>query len=280
MPNPKNIIRSFTKASLAFATISLLSGCIVIASPSHADVHNKKELTLTADTLKKLDIEAGAGGLIIQGSENATEITVIADIYTSSKHTSSYELELSESGAIAYLIAKSNSSGSWIGSSPHIDLVVTVPAKMMLEVNDGSGDIEITNIGGAINLKDGSGSLSIKQVQSPVTIVDGSGGIELANIFGGVDIEDGSGSITLTDISGDLSIDDGSGSIYARGVSGNANINDGSGSLTVKQVSGIVTLDDGSGDIEVEDAGGLKIIDSGSGGLKVSNVKGDFEIDS
>jgi len=276
----KNIIRSFTQASLTLATISLLSGCIVIASPSHANVHQQKELTLTASSLKKLDIEAGAGELTIQGSDLATEITVTADIYTSSESKSSYEFELSDSGSTAFLIAKTNNSGAWMGKSPHIDLVVTVPSRMILDVIDGSGQLDISNIDGAVSITDGSGGLSLNDINNNVDIVDGSGAIELTNIIGSVDIEDGSGKIILNDIDGNLTISDGSGSIYARGISGNADINDGSGDLTVKQVTGIITLDDGSGDIDIDEAGGLKIIDSGSGGLKVSNVKGGFEIDS
>ncbi len=276
----KNIVRSLTQASLALATMSLLSGCLVVASAENADIHHKKELTLSASALKTLDIEAGAGGLIIKGSDQATEIIVSADIYTSSKSSSDYEFDLSDSGTTAFLVAKSNSSGMWMGTSPHIDLVITVPTKMMLKINDGSGEVDITNINGVIKLTDGSGSLSIADVRNDVTIIDGSGKITLSNIIGNVSIDDGSGAINLNDIEGDLSIEDGSGSIYASGVNGNADINDGSGDLTVKQVTGIITLDDGSGDIEIEDAGGLKIIDSGSGGLKVSNVKGGFEIDS
>ena len=276
----KNIVRSLTKASLALATMSILSGCIVVASSANADVHQKKELSLTASSLKTLDIEAGAGGLIIQGSDQAEDIIVSADIYTSSKSNSEYEFDLSDSGTTAFLVAKTSGSGMWMGNSPRIDLVITVPTKMMLEINDGSGGIDISNINGAINLTDGSGSLSIADTKNNVTIIDGSGEISLSNIMGNVTIDDGSGEINLNDIEGDLSIEDGSGSIYARGVSGNADINDGSGDLTVKQVNGIITLDDGSGDINIEEAGGLKIIDSGSGGLKVSNVKGGFEIES
>jgi hypothetical protein len=262
MSTRKKSVRTLIKASLAFATMSLLTGCIVVASTGNADIHHKKELTLTASGLKTLDIEAGAGGLIIQGSELATDITVSADIYTSSKSNSEYEFDLSDSGVTAFLVAKTSSSGMWMGNSPRIDLVITVPTKMMLEINDGSGAINISNINGAIN------------------VIDGSGEISLSNIMGNVAIDDGSGEINLSDIDGDLSIEDGSGSIYARGVSGNANINDGSGDLTVKQVKGSITLEDGSGDINIEEAGGLKIIDSGSGGLKVSNIKGGFEIDS
>jgi len=258
----QSFTRPLTQISLALATMSMLSGCIVVAAPSSADFHQQKELTLSASSLKKLEVEAGAGSLIIKGSEQATEIIVTADIYTSSSSSENYEFELSESGSTAFIIAKNNNSISWGGNSPRIDIVVSIPTRMMLEINDGSGSMVIGNIIGSVDIDDGSGE------------------IQLNDITGDVTIKDGSGKITLTEIDGNLSIDDGSGSIYARGITGNANIEDGSGDLTVSRVKGTIIIDDGSGDINVEDAGGLKIIDSGSGGLKVNNVKGDFEVDS
>jgi DUF4097 and DUF4098 domain-containing protein YvlB len=258
----QSFTRPLTQISLALATMSMLSGCIVVASPTSADFHQQKELSLSASSLKKLDIEAGAGSLIVKGSEQATEISVTADIYTRSSSSDSYQFELSGSGSTAFLVAKNNHTSSWGGKSPRIDLVVTIPARMMLEINDGSGGMDISDIIGSVDIDDGSGE------------------IKLNDIVGNVRIKDGSGKITLTEIDGNLSIDDGSGSIYARGISGNANIEDGSGDLTVRNVKGTIIIDDGSGDITIEDAGGLKIIDSGSGGLKVNNVKGGFEIDS
>jgi len=256
------LTRPLSQISLALATMSMLSGCIVVASPSSANFHQQKELTLSASSLKKLDIETGAGSLTVKGSEHANEISVTADIYTHSSSSENYEFELSDSGSTAFLIAKNNKSSSWGGKSPRIDLVVTIPTRMMLEINDGSGSIDVSDIIGSVDIDDGSGE------------------IKLNDIIGNVSIKDGSGKITLTEIDGNLSIDDGSGSIYARGISGDANIEDGSGDLTVRNVKGTIIIDDGSGDINVEDAGGLKIIDSGSGGLKVNNVKGGFEIDS
>ena len=258
----QSLYRPFTLISLILSTVLMLNGCIDIASPSHANVHQQKELKLSASSLKTLDIEVGAGGLIIKGSDQTTEISIMADIYTNSRSNENYEFELSDSGSTALLIAKNNHTVSWGGNSPRINLVVTIPARMMLEIKDGSGGMDISNIIGSVNIN------------------DGSGGIKLNDIIGNVIIQDGSGEITLIEIDGDISIDDGSGNIYASGISGNANIEDGSGDLTVNNVKGTITLDDGSGDINIEDAGGLKIIEGGSGGLKVNNVKGAFEIDS
>jgi len=269
-------------SSLLFATsAALLSGCIVVANPSHANHHSQQELQIDATTLSAFDIEAGAGSLVISGSDHATQISVTADIYTDKRNTDNYQLELSDSGKTAFLVSKiKSSSGFWQGDSPHIDLKITVPSHMKLIVDDGSGAMSISNINGAVYVKDGSGELTVKGIKSDVMINDGSGSLYVSDVIGNVTIVDGSGSMELSEIDGNVDIDDGSGSIYAKGISGSALFEDGSGDLTVKKVDGVVTIDDGSGDIDVEQAGGLKILDSGSGGLRVQKVKGGFEIDS
>jgi len=272
----------YTKIIAALSLTTLMSGCIVIAStPSRANFHQHEELTLDARSITAMDIDTGSGSLIIQGEAGLTEIRVTADIYTNKKNSDDYELTLTQSGDTGYLVAKNNStSGFWVGDSPHIDITIHLPESLALDVEDGSGSIEVNDILGKLDIKDGSGSITVKNIGNDTSIHDGSGEIEISQIKGKLDIVDGSGEITVEDVQGNLTIDDGSGTIYAKNINGNANIDDGSGDLTVKQVTGIITIDDGSGSININDAGGLKIIDDGSGGLKVNNVKGDFEIDS
>lgn len=293
---------TFARSIIALSTIALLSGCIVIATPSQADVHLQKELTLDAQSLKTLNVDAGAGSLSIVGRDGIDEITVKADIYTSSDNDGSYELLLSDSGKTAYLVAHNSSQSgysniSW-GNGHRIDLEVIVPNSMMLDVTDGSGEMTINDINANVKVKDGSGTLTIENINGQLTVDDGSGPMNIHNInasldikdgsgelviskvVGDVTIDDGSGSIELVNIKGHVDIEDGSGSIEVSDVSGNAKIDDGSGDLTVRKVTGVVTIDDGSGDIDIENAGGLTILETGSGSLRVKNVKGNFEIDS
>tara|TARA_R110000737_G_scaffold102781_2_gene136149 strand:- start:705 stop:1523 length:819 start_codon:yes stop_codon:yes gene_type:complete len=268
------------QALLFISGATFLSGCIVVANPSHANYHSQQELILDAKMLKVLDVEAGAGSLVISGSEHVTEITVVADIYTENSDADDFELSLTESGQRATLVAKINSSGFWLGDSPHIDIKVTMPSHLMLQVDDGSGALNISNIASAVAVKDGSGELTIKGIKGGLEINDGSGGLYVSEIIGNITIVDGSGEIEINEVNGNLDINDGSGSIFVKAVSGSANIEDGSGDLTLRKVDGLVTINDGSGDIDVEQAGALKIIESGSGGLRVKKVKGGFEIDS
>ena len=141
---------------LFIASASVLSGCIVVASPSYANYHDQQKLVVDAQTLTALTVEAGSGSLEISGSDDVSEITVLADIYTEKGNSENYQLTLTESGNSASLIAKVNSTiGFWLGDSPHIDIKVTMPSKMMLNVDDGSGETKIENIQGAVEITDG-----------------------------------------------------------------------------------------------------------------------------
>lgn len=251
-----------TAKLLSLSLLSLaMSGCVINVKAQKADISLQEDLSVSASGLASLDIDAGAGSLTIVGVKGADTIEVDADIKTTEDRD--YVLYLKKSGNSARLVAKHNSTtGYWSGPSPQINLTVKMPSNLMLDIDDGSGDIKVTNINNSIRVDDGSGSASFEQ------------------IAGDLNIEDGSGSLFIKDVEGDLDLDDGSGELTVSDITGNVRVEDGSGELTIVNVSGKVTIDDGSGDINVNKAGSLKIIDSGSGGLNISKVKGEVDIDS
>ncbi|WP_286266300.1 hypothetical protein [Thalassotalea atypica] len=305
-----------TKCLVPAVLFTLLSGCVVIAKPSTANVHLQRELTIEVNDIVKLDIDAGAGELRIIGSDTASDISVKADIYTAKEGSNSFELSLDSDHTKAYLISKLNTSGFWVGNSPRIDLVVTLPKHLALDVTDGSGDLWIKNIDGSVELddasgratlaniganlaiEDGSGALIVSDIEGMLVIDDASGDLNVTNINGDVTIEDGSGAmsvdniggqVSIVDASGDMTVNqvignveikDGSGELEVNNVNGTVDIDDASGNMLVKNITGKVTVNDGSGDIHVVKAGGLSIIEAGSGDLKVQQVKGEFEIGS
>lgn len=260
------------------AAAMLTTGCVIAINPSYADQHSQQSLSLSTQSLNQLMIDAGAGSLSVYGQTGLDEITVEADIYHEKGAEHKVELSLKKKGKAAELISRIDTMGNWQGQSPRIDLVVNVPAKLLLDIEDGSGAIVVRDIDNAVSIDDGSGSIELVNVSGEVRINDGSGKIELANVGNSVDIKDGSGSIDINEVNGDLAIDDSSGSIEVAQVSGNADIEDGSGSLTVHDVGGVVTIDDGSGSIEVKRAGGLNIISDGSGGVTIKDVKGQVAV--
>ncbi len=217
----------------------------------------EKTLKLSVDAIKQLEIEAGAGSIKLTGNDD-NEIVVTAKITKSSD--TDYELTLEKKRGRAYLIAKNNTSYSNSRHRFEIDLEISVPSKLAIELTDGSGDISIKNMLADVNIKDGSGSILVQDTKGRVEINDGSGDIHISNVGGEVEINDGSGSITTKNLSDDL------------------NISDGSGDINVEQVTGSVVVHDGSGSINVDTVGNFKLAQDGSGDLDVTNVAGEVDL--
>ncbi len=253
----------FAQHLVLLSAATVLSGCIVIATPSSANYHAQKSLTLDASSINKLNIDAGAGSLDVIGDENITQIELVADIYTDKKYRENYLLDLYQRDGKAYIIAKNKSTaGMWVGDSPRINITIKAPKHLLLDIEDDSGNTTVSNFSGDVVIEDDSGDLVVKNISGNLKINDDSGDLLVSDIGGNVEINDDSGDMTVTNIGGRLDIED------------------DSGDLTVKKVKGLVIVDDGSGSIDINQVGGLKIIDAGSGGLNVKGVEGNFEIDS
>ena len=253
---------NFTKPVSLISGILLLSGCVFHISPSVASVKQTQQLTLPSNNREYLDVLSGAGSLKITGSSTATSISVNATIYTADIDDE-YELTLEQNGTQAKLVAQNKSNTGitfYSGQSPSIDLVVTVPNKLNLDINDGSGDIVINAMQSNIDVKDGSGSIDINSAKN-------------------LNIDDGSGSIYVKNVVGDLALNDGSGSIDIDNVSGNVAIEDGSGEIQVTNVTGALNVEDGSGDIRVNHAKGLTITEAGSGDVSIDKISGSVKLD-
>ena len=212
----------------------------------------ERVLELDADGISRLDIEAGAGELVISGAADIDRIVVTATINVPDEDEDdaremidrSLKLALERADGEARLDGYFDNSGWGWGESPSVDLDVRVPEGLALVVDDSSGSLQISDVKADVEIDDGSGSMRISGVASVV-------------------IDDGSGSITVTDASGDVEIED------------------GSGSITVRTVGGGVRIDDGSGGIDVTDVElDVVIVDDGSGSLDIDNVRGDVIDDS
>jgi DUF4097 and DUF4098 domain-containing protein YvlB len=241
----------------------------LVALAAASAAQSRETFTLAASGCRMLRIDCGAGSLKVVGEGNSDKIEVnaVLDVRGLAENElpdfkkEHVELKLEQTGDHAVLIAKIESGFSlenlFGGHDARIDLEVRLPRRLSLAVDDGSGDIEIREIDGGLDLEDGSGSIRVTNVQGPVKIDDGSGDMQLAGLKGGVKIIDGSGDIELKDAGGDVSVEDGSGEIRLYHVLGSVRIDDGSGDIVIDGVEKDVTIEE-----------------AGSGGLEIHNVKG------
>lgn len=226
------------------------------ASLAHAawnGYEETRDLTLDASGIDTVEIEAGAGSLEIQGSADVDAISVTALIQVPGKKEekalkiieSDLVLSLERNGDKAVLKGYFDSNSWGWGDNPSIRLEVQVPNRVGLEIEDGSGSVNIRDVSGDIQVEDGSGSLKMTSVGGDIRIEDGSGSISVEGVGGDISIDDGSGSITVSDVRGSVIVDDGSGDINVSDVDNDLIIkDDGSGSLNFARVNGRVEKDD------------------------------------
>lgn len=235
-------------------SLTLLNACVIRVGANEPANIQHRQLQLSANSLQQLVAETAAGDLHIIGEKGREQIDVEARI--NFDKIDQLELTLEAKGDAAVLVARNKEDLSFgYVENASVDLVVRVPERFALKLEDGSGDTKIEGLKADLLLEDGSGDL---------------------DVFGGrnTTIEDGSGNLKVSQVSGDVVIEDGSGDISANQIGSNLTITDGSGNIAVNQIQGTVTIDDGSGDILVRQAGGLTVQDSGSGDLSYQQVSG------
>jgi len=209
-----------------------------------------KTLNLPAQGIRELRIDCGAGSLSVVGSESLSAIEVTAKILTrgvdDDEKAAFYEdhvrLTLEKKGDTAVLVSLIEERGffSWTDDA-RIDLTVRMPRNMDLDIDDGSGSMDIENIEGRVAIEDGSGDISVNGIIGALGVDDGSGGIEIIDVSGDVSVEDGSGSMEIRKIGGSVSVDDGSGSITVEDVEKDVVFgHTGSGGVSVHNARGRV----------------------------------------
>lgn len=254
-------MKTLASLTLIAVMMSPLTSPLTLAQ----DCRHEKDLSFSvdADGIKQILLDVGAGYLRISGDENATQIQVNARACANPKErlegldlehrqrTGELQIETTAEAFVGFNLIGSNYA--------RIDMDIVIPQSMALSIEDGSGDIDIRNLVGNVQINDGSGSIELTAIEGDIDINDGSGDIQVVDVTGSARVTDGSGDISIRQITGDVVIpDDGSGSVRIDDVGGNVLIeNDGSGSIRVDNVEGDFTaLDTGSGSVNYGGIGG------------------------
>ena len=239
---------------------------LVIAVPLAADDcrHTApRQVSAPSDGIRVVEVRAAAGSLVVRGVAASGVRATGTACSSSADALDDIRLVSSRSGD-RLVIEATMPEGSWSfgwHSQRRLDFTVELPQTLPVEIDDGSGSIEVRNVA-AVKIDDGSGSIDVRGVRGTVSVKDGSGGLDITDA-GDVRVNDGSGSIQIDSIRGGVVIDE-----------------DGSGSIEISNVTGNVVIDDdGSGSIDVRNVGGdFTVRDDGSGGVTVHDVRGKVSV--
>lgn len=245
--------------------VIILAAVLSLATVAHADCDHSRTLTtspIDGAGVNVVRIDASAGSLDVVGTATGSIRAGGKACGSTPSRLDGIELTSERRGDEVLIRVDIDSARGlfFTRTYAYLDLKVELPEGMEVEIDDGSGEINVSGVG-PLDIDDGSGSITVRD-------------------SGTTRIDDGSGSIELVDITGDVSIEDGSGEIEIERVSGNVRIDDGSGSMEIVGIGGDVIIeDDGSGSIRVTDVkGDLRVGDHGSGGISFDRIDGKVSV--
>jgi hypothetical protein len=263
--------------------VALLSS---VCAPAIADQcrFSSDRTTSFRGTIKRLVISAEAGRLKVTGNSSGGINAQGRACASSEGALARITLESRREVDIVYLTVTMGGGMSDMFSFNHyaaLDLEVTVPKSVQLNITDTSGDIELSDVGPS-TVVDQSGDLLLKNIDGDLEISDEAGEVRVASVAGNVQLKDGSGNIELEDIRGNVRItEDGSGDISTAKIGGNVEvIEDRAGNITVRGIAKNVTVGkDGAGDINVSEIGGDFTVNTDStGSILHDQVRGSVLI--
>lgn len=246
-----------TTLIVAFASNTALAG--------GCDYSRDIERTVEIGSVNLIEVEAGAGYLKIKGESGRKDVLIEARLCSSDEDMlEKMDVVADLSSDSAHFETKYPNQSQWGNSwsSASIDLTMTVPADLAMDVEDSSGEARVDNVA-SLKMTDSSGELRIRNIAGDLSVRDSSGEMDLKKIGGNVEITDSSGGIYASDIKGNLRVlADSSGAIEARRVAKN-----------------VVVERDSSGAIDVVDVGGDFTVEKDStGGIHYDNVDGKVSL--
>jgi len=221
------------------ASVVVISALLVGCDTFVCDETAERSASASAAGISTVRIIAEAGDLDVEGRLGLTEVEAEGTACASNtRHLDDIQFEVSTSGSEVVIEARTP-------GNTQFDVTVTVPDSVLVEIEDGSGDIEVRDVAG-VRVNDGSGDVDVAGVSGDLVVTDdGSGDLDLNDIAGTVEIEvDGSGDITVTDVRSDVRIgSDGSGDIRVSNVAGDFEVGSGgSGDISHNNVGGTVDI--------------------------------------
>ena len=260
---------------MGFSPASLSAACHETKSITH---------TFPASGIRKLKINALAGRLDLTGVASDEIIINATACSDERQYVDKMSIDIDESsGMLDLTVIIPYTDNDWSAGYAYMDIDVTVPRALEMEIKDSSGDLSAKDVT-LTTIDDSSGDIRLENVSGDLGIRDSSGDIRVRGLEGNLLVGDSSGLLDIRDITGNVDIPhDSSGDIEIDTVSGLVTIKrDGSGSIEIENVLRDVTIgSDGSGDIRISQVSGSVIIGAdGSGNVRVSQVSGDFLFDS
>lgn len=243
--------------------------------------------TLKVDSTKPLTLKVSddSGSVSITGADvESVQVDVVKTAYDSSQSRADREVKdikytIEQSGNAITLKYELPDSMNFNNRVNTVDFIVTVPENTSVEVKASSGDFEVSNIRGVVDLSTDFGKTTLENIQGAVSVDSKSGSIAASQLEAeseDIILSTDFGEITLEKASGQgLNIDSQSGSLKLEGVrlTGDLVASTNFGEITLNQVTAkSYELNSSSGSITVDGVKGRLLAHTEFGSINISKA--------
>ena len=245
------------------ALLAVLPACSVLLEEHNDSATFSPDLS----EIDRVELRNGSGNVTVRAS---AEVQLDADIWWLGDEAPTIDFNVLGDTLIIDTRCESLPFG---GCS--VDWEMGLPPELSLDLETGSGDVEVwTRLGDAI-ISTGSGNVDVDDLSGDLDIDTGSGDVLLGAIDGDLKAKTGSGNIDADGVTGHVDLSTGSGDVYGRSLCAETlKVRTGSGNVDVQacRAPDSTDIDTGSGDVEV-------VVPSGSYRIETSTGSGDITIE-
>ncbi|GAA4951110.1 hypothetical protein GCM10023224_39420 [Streptomonospora halophila] len=220
--------------------------------------------------VEKVEVRTGSGGdVTVHGTED-DEVTVERSLRGTPFADPRERLE-ADGGTVK--AEATCGGGAWFLGDCAVDYTISVPEGTAVSVDSASGDVELDEVVGTVDVSAGSGSIRGEDLTGDIRAATTTGEIDLGDVEGDVEMESNTGSI---------SAEGSGGTVTAETTTGEVDLEEfAAESFDVETTTGSVNLEAGFAKARVETTTGsvgieaLKPFDS----LEVDTTTGSVEVD-
>ncbi|MBO0793575.1 MAG: DUF4097 family beta strand repeat protein [Ktedonobacteraceae bacterium] len=175
----------------------------------------------------------GQSGTLHVHAGNTNQVTVQATRYAYGLGNDLDDLQVQYAQQGNTLTITTSESWGVVLGSRGIDIDVTVPSSVDLNIHGSSNDVNLSGIDGQVSVNTDSGNLRLDNVSGPLDLSSSSGDIAVTNEHGPLDAHTSSGNISIDHAAGALDLSSSSGNITlnAAQVAGQGHLQTDSGNI-------------------------------------------------
>ena len=244
------------------ALLAVLPACQLVLE-EHTD-----SATFTPDCseVTRVELHNGSGNVTVRAAD---EVRLDADIWWLGNEAPTIDIEVLGDTLVIDMRCESLPFG---GCSA--DWQMALPVELSLELETGSGDVEVWTRRGDAIISTGSGNVDVDDLSGDLDIDTGSGDVLVGALEGDLKAKTGSGNVDVDGVTGHVELSTGSGDVYGRSLCADTlRVSTGSGNVDVKacRAPDSTDVDTGSGDVEIT-------VPSGSYRIETSTGSGDISV--